>query len=90
MMSWDSQIGVKETVLRTSQWVQWLSICLAMQGTQVRFLVRELSSHILRATNPMPTRESMSHNERAPSAATKTDTTKLINIFILRSYSNQG
>ena len=26
--------------------VQWLGICLAMQGTQVRSLVRELRTHV--------------------------------------------
>ena len=31
----------------TSLVVQWLSICLPMQGTWVRSLVRELRSHML-------------------------------------------
>ena len=32
---------------RTSLVIQWLKICLPMQGTWVRALVRELRSHII-------------------------------------------
>ena len=32
---------------RTSLVIQWLKICLPMQGTWVRSLVRELRSHII-------------------------------------------
>ena len=29
--------------------IQWLRICLAMQGTQVQFLIRKLRSHMLQS-----------------------------------------
>ena len=38
--------AIKKLKRRTSLVVQWLRICLAMQGTHVQFLVRELSSHV--------------------------------------------
>ena len=40
----------------TSQVVQWLRVCLAMQSAQVRSLVRELKLHIRErgATKPAP------------------------------------
>ena len=33
--------------------VQWLRICLAMQQTQVQFLVTELKSHMLLSTSTL-------------------------------------
>ena len=39
----------KKAVPRSFLLVQWLRIHLAMQGTQVRSLVRELRSHMLRS-----------------------------------------
>ena len=41
----------KRTGVRTSLEVQWLRICLPVQGTQVRFLVREGPTH-RRAAKP--------------------------------------
>ena len=35
--------------------VQWLRICLAMQGTQVQFLVTELKSRMLLSTSALST-----------------------------------
>ena len=46
-------------LLGTTLVVQWLRICLAMQGTQVRSLVEELRSTCHRATKPTL------HNHRA-------------------------
>ena len=37
---------LKEGATRISLVVQWLRICLAMQGTQVQSLVRELEFHM--------------------------------------------
>ena len=39
----------------TSLVVQWLRICLAMQGTQVQFLVTELKSRMLLSTSALST-----------------------------------
>ena len=37
---------LKVTSIRTSLVVQWLTLCLPMQGVQVLFLVVELESHM--------------------------------------------
>ena len=42
----------KERETRTSLVVEWLRILLAMQGTQVQFLVGELDPTCLRASKP--------------------------------------
>ena len=46
----------KKYILGTSLVVQWLRICVAMQGRQILFLVRELRSHMPREQlNPSAT-----------------------------------
>ena len=64
---WIKQI--KKLLPRTSLVIQWLRICLAMQGIPVQALVRELRSHILHPVEQLSlystTRESMCHNERS-------------------------
>ena len=40
---------------RISMVVQWLKICLAMQGMCVQFLVRELRSHLPQGISPHAT-----------------------------------
>ena len=42
-----SESIIKNYFLETSLAVQWLRLQTLMQGTQVRFLVRELRSHML-------------------------------------------
>ena len=55
--SWNRSLG-------TSLVVHWLSICLAMQATQVWSLVRKLRSHMLRSNKPhATTRESLCCNK---------------------------
>ena len=44
-----SLILFKDGEIRTSLVVQWLRIQLAIQGTQVQSLVRELMSHVLQS-----------------------------------------
>ena len=75
--SWLHVISTNKDLDGTSLVVQWLRICLAMQGTQVQSLVAELKSCILgysqaqalqllnlRTLEPRnPTRESMQLNE---------------------------
>ena len=39
-------ILLQKTLQGTSLIVQWLGICLPMQGTWVQFLVRKLRSHM--------------------------------------------
>ena len=59
--------STENQAIGTSLVVQWLRICLAMQGTQVRSLVEELRSHMLGATI-----EAHVPQGKAPLAATKT------------------
>ena len=46
---------IKNCFLETSLAVQWLSLQIAMQGPQVRFLVRELRSHLLHGAKKIKT-----------------------------------
>ena len=54
---------------RTSPVVQWLRVCLAMQGMQVQFLVRELRWNMeltvscCSATNPIATVTEPTHSQ---------------------------
>ena len=51
-IKWNSKrysINPKEGMKRTSRVVQWLRICLATQGTRLRYLFRELRFHRLRS-----------------------------------------
>ena len=77
---WGNQVWVSERIgWETSLMVQWLRICLAVQGTWVQSLVRELRSHMLPQLSPCapnywahmlwspcaPTGESVRCNKRA-------------------------
>ena len=42
-----SCVQLLRLIVRTSLVVQWLRICLPMQGTQVQSLIQELKSHML-------------------------------------------
>ena len=44
--SYKENVSLRNGSLRTSLVVQWLRLCLSMQGTKVQFLVRELRSHM--------------------------------------------
>jgi len=44
-------LSSKSGGLGTSLAVQWLRLCLPMQGAQVQFLVMELRSHIPKSQN---------------------------------------
>ena len=47
-------LNVKNLMPGTFLVVQWLRLCLPMQGTWVESLVQELRYHMLGATKPMP------------------------------------
>jgi len=51
---------------RSSVVVQWLRVCLPMQGTWVRTLVRELGSHCCGAAEPPATTEPTSPGAYVP------------------------
>ena len=51
----DATMGHRKVTGGTSLVVQWLRMCLAMQGTQVRSLVRELRSHVPQLLKPTHT-----------------------------------
>ena len=44
--SYKENVSLRNGSLRTSLVVQWLRLCLSMQGTKVQFLVRDLRSHM--------------------------------------------
>ena len=57
----------------TALMARWLRICLPIQGIWVRFLVRELRSHVLRATKPVrSTARVCALQRKIPHNATKT------------------
>ena len=63
---WWSEVSCKDYRVGTSLVVQWLRMCLAKQGMQVRTLVAELGSHMLRSCSLCATtRESAHHNKRS-------------------------
>ena len=46
---YSTQVKKKQTSVGASPVVQWLKICLAVQGTQVQSLVWELRAHMLQS-----------------------------------------
>ena len=86
-------------MLRDFLMVQWLRIHLAMQGTQVLSLVRELTSHMLQSNKAQApqllspytkTRESMGKGKilndvtKITCATTKTRSSQWINIYFFK------
>ena len=65
---WGNQVWVSERIGReTSLMIQWLRICLAVQGIRVQSLVRELSSHMLLQLSPCaPTTKPTCSGAHAP------------------------